>query len=113
MYLISSCILPIGQLSEETQEARNKHNRKLREILTRKTSSVDTHIGLLNRLLITLDIASLLAAPKTKRGKLISEVCELLEMKNPDIEQEEIQSEQSDSKESDTHSKFEESDCSN
>ena len=33
--VIASCILPIGQLSEEAQEARNKDNRRYREYFAR------------------------------------------------------------------------------
>lgn len=81
--IISSCILPIGQLSEEAQEARNKHNKKFRELFTR--TRFDTNRDLINRLLITSDphIASLRASPKTKRGQITPQVCELLEMRAP------------------------------
>lgn len=99
--IISSCILPIGQLSEEAQEARNKDCRKYRECFTRKTSRVDTNLDLIRRLLITSDplIASFRASPKTKRGKLSPEVIELLNMpkyqlsnssENSDIDNSEI-----------------------
>lgn len=78
--IIANCILRIGQFSEEAQEARNKHNRQYRELFTRKTSRIDTNTDLLHRLLITSDpvIASLCASPKTKCGKIISEVSDLL-----------------------------------
>lgn len=78
--IISSCILPIGNFSEEAQEARNKESRQYRELFTRKTSRVDTNIDLLHRLLITSDplIASLRLPPKTKRSTLPSEVIALL-----------------------------------
>lgn len=79
--ILTSCILPIGQLSKEAQEVRNKHNRQYRELFTRKTSRLDINTDLLHRLLITSDpfIASLRAPPKTKRGQIILEVLELLE----------------------------------
>lgn len=48
--IISACILPIGQMSEEAQEARNKHNRKFRKLFTRKSSRINTNRDLLNRL---------------------------------------------------------------
>lgn len=101
-HIIDSCILPIGQLSEEAQEARNKHNRKFRELFTRKTSRMDTNKDLINRLLLTSDpfIASLRVPPKTKRGKISKEVCELLEMKPPDpIDQDATLLDSSDSEE--------------
>ena len=47
--VIASWILPIGQLSEEAQEARKKDNRRYREYFTRKTSRIDTNIDLINR----------------------------------------------------------------
>lgn len=79
--IIASCILPIGQLSEEAQEARNKDCRKYRELFTRKTSRIDTNTDLFNRLLISSDpyIASLRKAPKTKHSEVTPEVLELLE----------------------------------
>ncbi|KAF2903874.1 hypothetical protein ILUMI_02292 [Ignelater luminosus] len=72
-----------GQLSEEAQEARNKNNRKYKELFTRKTSRIETNTDLLHRLLlITSDhfIASLRAPSKTRHGKITPEVFELLEM---------------------------------
>lgn len=53
--ILTSCILPIGQLSKEAQEVRNKHNRQYRELFTRKTSRLDINTDLLHRLLITSD----------------------------------------------------------
>src|SRR5258705_7635813 len=53
--IIEACILPIGQYSEEAQEAGNKNNRQYRELFTRKTTRTDTNTDLLNRLLITSD----------------------------------------------------------
>lgn len=78
--IISSCILPIGNFSEEALEARNKETRNYREMFTRKTSRVDTNTDLLNRLLISSDplIASLRLPPKTRHGDLPVEVRALL-----------------------------------
>lgn len=47
--IIKSCILPIGQLSEEAQEATNKIIRRYRELFTRKTSRIDTNTDLIKR----------------------------------------------------------------
>jgi hypothetical protein len=52
---IGFCILPIGQLSEEAQEARNKDFKRFRERNTRKSSRIDTRKDLLHMLLISLD----------------------------------------------------------
>ncbi|GBM48721.1 hypothetical protein AVEN_248262-1 [Araneus ventricosus] len=103
--IIDSCILPTGQLSEEAQVARNKHNRKFRELFTRKTSGIDTKKDLINRLLLTSDpfIENLSARPKPKRGKISNEVRELLEIRAPSpIDQEAILSESSDTEESES-----------
>jgi hypothetical protein len=40
--VIKHCLLPIGQLSEEASEARNKQYKSFREHFTRKTSRIDT-----------------------------------------------------------------------
>lgn len=48
-------ILPLGQLSEEAMEARNKDTRKFRERFTRKHSRVATNDDLFKRLLLTSD----------------------------------------------------------
>lgn len=83
--IIENCILPIGQLSEEAQEARNKDTRNYRQRFTRKTSRVDSNADLLHRLLISSDplMCSLRMPPKTKRGDILPEVLTLLQ--NPDI----------------------------
>lgn len=80
--VISSCILPIGQLSEEAQEARNNDNRYYREFFTRKTSRVDTNTDLLNRLLISSDpyLAGLRSIPRKNRSILEPEVLSLLSL---------------------------------
>lgn len=64
--IIQSAILPIGQLSEEAQEARNKDCRRFRRDNTRKRSRIATNIDLLNMLIITSDpvINSLRDVPK-------------------------------------------------
>lgn len=53
--VVQSALLPIGQLSEEAQEARNKDGRRFREHNTRNRSRVATNRDLLNMLLITSD----------------------------------------------------------
>ena len=78
--IIAASIIPIGQLSEEAQEARNKDSRKYRELFTRKDSRVHTNTDLLHRLLITSDplIANMRARAKTKRSEIMPDVLELL-----------------------------------
>lgn len=53
--VIKSALLPIGQLSEEAQEARHKDCRRFREHHTQKTSRSTTNRDLLNMLFITSD----------------------------------------------------------
>lgn len=78
--VIQSSLLPIGQLSEESQEARNKDCRRFRQHNTRKQSRISTNTDLLNMLLITSDpvINSLREIPKKKTGSLPSEVLDLI-----------------------------------
>lgn len=78
--IVKSALLPIGQLSEEAQEARNKDYRRFREHNTRKRSRIATNRDLLNMLLITSDpvINDLREVPKKPTRKLPSEVLELI-----------------------------------
>lgn len=78
--VIKSCLLPIGQLSEEAQEARNKDCRRFRERHTRKRSRITTNIDLLRMLLITSDpvINSLRELPRKKITILPEEVLKLI-----------------------------------
>ena len=80
--IIEAAILPIGQLSEEAQEARNKDCRRYRERNTLKSSRQLTMQDLLNMLLLSSDpVISLLKHPYTLKnvGTLTSEVRKLLE----------------------------------
>lgn len=81
--IIKSCSLPIGMMSEEALEARNKDLRRYREFNTRKTSRKNTMQDLLNSLLISSDplISSLSKDKKRafkKQGGLRDEVLMLL-----------------------------------
>lgn len=53
--IIAYALLPIGQLSEEAQEARNKDIKRFREGFSRKCSREATMQDVFNRLLITSD----------------------------------------------------------
>lgn len=53
--IIKSCSIPIGVMSEEALEARNKDLRKYREHNTRKTSRKDTMQDLIHSLLFSSD----------------------------------------------------------
>lgn len=78
--VIKAALLPIGQLSEEAQEARNKGCRRFREYNTRKCSRVVTNRDLLSMLIITSDplINSLREIPQKKKEKICAEVLKLI-----------------------------------
>lgn len=78
--VIKTCIVPIGQISEESQEARNKDCRRFREHHTRKQSRISTNRDMLNMLIITSDLVinSFREFPNKKPDKLPIEVLKLL-----------------------------------
>lgn len=83
--VISSAILPIGQLSEEAQEARNKDIKKYREGFSRKFSRRQTMEDVFNLLLASSDpyISSIRQLP-TKNCKSFSrDVLNLLTTATP------------------------------
>lgn len=53
--VISHALFPIGQLSKEAAEARNKHFRQYRQNFSRKFSRIDCNTDVINRLLLTSD----------------------------------------------------------
>lgn len=83
--VVKSSLLPIGQLSEEASEARNKDFRNFRQHHTRKISRIKTNEDILNSLLVTSDPVISSKVPfnvhKTKTFSL--EVLDLL--KQPDV----------------------------
>lgn len=78
--VISHAILPIGQLSEEAAEARNKHFRLYRQNFTRKITRKDTNRDILNRLLLTSDpyISSIRNKRQKKSKPFMAETLNLL-----------------------------------
>lgn len=54
--VIKHALLPIGQLSEEAAESRNKHFRQYRQNFARKFSRKECNQDILNRLLLTSDV---------------------------------------------------------
>ncbi|XP_039967555.1 uncharacterized protein LOC120779423 [Bactrocera tryoni] len=68
--LISHAMLPIGQLSEEAQEARNKDFKNFREHFSRKCSRKKANEDIFNRLLISSDpvISTTRKLPKKSAG---------------------------------------------
>lgn len=53
--IMDAAVLPIGMLSEETEEARNKDYRKYRLMFSGKCDRISTNTDVFNRLLITSD----------------------------------------------------------
>lgn len=78
--VIQNALLPIGQLSEEAAEARNKHFRLYRLNYTRKFSREACNMDIINRLLLTSDplITSLRPNPKKTGKQLLRETLEML-----------------------------------
>ena len=82
--IIEYCILPIGMLSEEAQESRNKDLRRFREFHTRKCSRISTNTDLLNMLILTSDplINVFRESSKKNRKSLPSDALKLLKPPN-------------------------------
>lgn len=78
--VMNSALLPIGELSEEAQEARNKDIKKYREGFSRKSSRQNTNEDIFNMLLISSDplISSLRELPKKKLKNFSAEVLDML-----------------------------------
>lgn len=91
--IVSHSPLPIGQLSEEALEARNKDFKIYREHFSRKTSRLDTMSDIFNRMLISSDpvITSQRATKKTKGYPFDSEAIKIFS--HPDCPISEINSE--------------------
>ena len=70
--IITHAVLPIGQLGEEAQEAKNKDFKFIREHRSRKDSVEHTNIDLLNYFLLYSDpiISSLAITSRFKRKGL-------------------------------------------
>lgn len=83
--IINNFLLPIGQMSEEAQEARNKEIRKVREGHTRKKSRVVTNMDMFLYLLVASDskISSIRKTARKKAEPLPRKVLDLL--KSPDL----------------------------
>lgn len=96
--IIKKCIVPIGMLSEEAQESRNKDLRRFRECHTRKCSRIDTNTDLAQRLLVTSDplINSFRKETRKSRKCLHKDVLSLLQPPSSNIN-EDSESQDSDS----------------
>jgi len=78
--IIASALLPIGQMSEDAQEAMNKYIKRFREDFSRKCSRVKTMEDVFLRLMITSDpyISSLRKLPQKKLKTLSPDALKLL-----------------------------------
>lgn len=78
--IIESALVPIGQLTEEAQEARNKDFKRYREHYARKSRRIKTNIDIFNSFLVSSDpfIAGKRILPKKKVKLLPIEAKELL-----------------------------------
>lgn len=78
--IIAAAILPIGMLSEEAQEARNKDYKKYRLHHARKCDRVSTNVDVMNHLLASSDpyINKLRSKPKKKYLEMHEDVKNLL-----------------------------------
>lgn len=78
--VIEKALLPIGQLSEEPAEARNKHFRLYRTNFARKFSRESCNLDIFNRLLLTSDplLSCMRPIPRKKTGSFLKETLALL-----------------------------------
>lgn len=81
--VIEHALLPIGQLSEEASEARNKHFRQYRESYSRKFSRKDCMEDVMNRLLLTSDPYFSSIRPRQNKKKLAISQEALIFFKSP------------------------------
>lgn len=90
--IIASALLPIGQLSEEAQEARNKDVKKFRDGFSRKSSRENTMQDVLNWLLVSSDpfITNLRQLPPKKYKQMSPEANALLAGTNTPAESQHV-----------------------
>lgn len=87
--IIKNALVPIGQLSEEAQEARNKEIKKFREGYSRKSSRTKTNEDVFNLLLISSDplISSLRELPRKKLTKFSLQALEMFQAPDLNLDQ--------------------------
>ncbi|KAJ8723244.1 hypothetical protein PYW08_003156 [Mythimna loreyi] len=86
--VMEKALLPIGLLSEEAAEARNKHFRMYRYNFARKLSRIDCNADVINRLLLSSDtlLTSLRPKPKSKMEPFSKEAIAMLLPPSPESE---------------------------
>lgn len=80
--IMEKCIFPVGILSEEAQECRNKDYKKYRLRHSRKCSRIATNQDVMNRMMVTSDPLISKLTPsftKKKHNQLSEEVMALLQ----------------------------------
>lgn len=84
--IIKNAIVPIGQLSEDTQEANHKYFRKYRENHSRKMSRIQHNEDIFNNLMIASDliISNSRKLIERKKKELSEDVKHLLYFSNDD-----------------------------
>lgn len=83
--IIKNALLPIGQLSEEAAEARNKHFRSYRQDYSRKFSRESCNRDILNRLLLSSDplFSASRVIKKNKKSSFLPETLNMLVSATP------------------------------
>ncbi|KAJ4438245.1 hypothetical protein ANN_14184 [Periplaneta americana] len=78
--VIENALLPIGQLSEEAAEARNKHFRSYRQNYARKFSRESCNLDIINRLLRSSDplLTSMRPTQRKRTKPFLKETTEML-----------------------------------
>lgn len=90
-------VLPIGILSEEASEARNKDFRNVRERHTRKTGRIETNLDILHGLLISSDPHISRIRPKLQKKTLHELLPEAIELLQVDSAREVLEEEEEES----------------
>lgn len=85
--IIEKALLPIGQLSEEAAEARNKHFRCYRQDFARKFSRENCNQDVFNRLLLSSDLmlSSMRTVKKRKAKTFLPETLDMIVSAEPNI----------------------------
>lgn len=78
--VIEKSLLPIGMMSEEAAEARNKHFRSYRQDFARKLSRESCNLDVINRILLSSDplITGMRPTPKKTTKPFLKETVEML-----------------------------------
>lgn len=87
--IASNAIIPIGGLSEEASESRNKDFRRFREHNSRKKSRISSNRDILNMLLLSSDPVISATRPKMNskiKKEFFSETLDLLKLQETDFE---------------------------